>query len=632
MCISPCSVDVIFQVQAFRAFTKGSSPSNKPDIITGITAETTVYSTNGKWLSTPPTVLSSTQQTYVSKATVKNGNIVDPDPTDSDNNGWSKPAPYSGEQGPKGDTGEDGWTVWTDPDPVFLNQDMETGQFPLPTVYFHAKHGDDEAEVGTISSTYSSTLLIISFGTGQFTITNIYKDPDGNYPSRVNVVCTVPVSYGSLSTEFTITVPIYVNPMGEFSRKIANDVETAIGTLTQHLKDPDTGEIIESKYLLTQITSAQEFSTNLSKSVGNNLLQGLATGEGWENENGGGLSFTYSTFEIKDNATKFHYYLYSPLVYLSKGWYVLSYYTRSSIAIDTYLCYDASHLNNISQSPHSLPTQQVLNNHTCVEDEIGYRHIWRFKIGSSGVASDNGYYSIMFSNQSVIRPQLERGSAADSEPTSFVGTSAVQSQSLFKQTSDSIDLSVTSKLGEAGINIAGSDRSVNLYADKVKFYKNKASATAGDPAKIWIDGGDGSLHAVDGNFSGRLVVKRMVHTTLDEDVTTNLSLPGTDEEYLVDTYYCAADNDITIDLRSLESLEYQGIELTFINKSESRVKLRGNYFCYTIIDNGNLTPYFTSANIYVPGIAPPVKLMLVQNNKKGWGFTWYVISGIVSSF
>ena len=89
-----------------------------------------------------------------------------------------------------------------------------------------------------------------------------------------------------------------------------------------------------------------------------------------------------------------------------------------------------------------------------------------------------------------------------SEPKIEAGTEVTEwessTMSQIKQTADEIEALVE----DTGVDITHGK--INLYADKVKFYKNKASAQAGDTAKIWIDGTDGSLHAVDGNFSGKV--------------------------------------------------------------------------------------------------------------------------------
>jgi len=84
----------------------------------------------------------------------------------------------------------------------------------------------------------------------------------------------------------------------------------------------------------------------------------------------------------------------------------------------------------------------------------------------------------------------------------------------FKQTADSFSLCTTTqasdyatgvgndiktRLSQTGILIDGNNRKIELQADHTVF-----KSSAGDNAKIWIDTTDGSLHAVDGSFSGKV--------------------------------------------------------------------------------------------------------------------------------
>lgn len=84
----------------------------------------------------------------------------------------------------------------------------------------------------------------------------------------------------------------------------------------------------------------------------------------------------------------------------------------------------------------------------------------------------------------------------------------------FKQTADSFSLCTTTqasdyatgvgtdiktRLSQTGILIDGNNRKIELQADHTVF-----KSSAGDNAKIWIDATDGTLHAVDGNFSGTI--------------------------------------------------------------------------------------------------------------------------------
>jgi hypothetical protein len=128
------------------------------------------------------------------------------------------------------------------------------------------------------------------------------------------------------------------------------------------------------------------------------------------------------------------------------------------------------------------------------------------------------------------------------------------------------------------------------------------------------------------NVEGTIEVNTLYHKKRELLDDTTISTSN-----LSDTYRCAANKEITVTLSSLQSADYDGIELTFVNTSGYRVKLSGNYFCFTRINNSHLEPYFNANYVYIPSRGVPVKLQLVQNALSGWGWTWYVVSGIVST-
>ena len=68
-------------------------------------------------------------------------------------------------------------------------------------------------------------------------------------------------------------------------------------------------------------------------------------------------------------------------------------------------------------------------------------------------------------------------------------TSVNTSISEVRQTAESIELSITNKLGQTGINISGNNRSINLQADKVTF----SDSQGGNTDKIYIDPTTGTL-------------------------------------------------------------------------------------------------------------------------------------------
>jgi len=68
-----------------------------------------------------------------------------------------------------------------------------------------------------------------------------------------------------------------------------------------------------------------------------------------------------------------------------------------------------------------------------------------------------------------------------------------------KEHADDVGDDIKTRLYQTGILIDGNNRKIELQADHTVF-----KSSAGDNAKIWLDATDGSLHAVDGNFSGTI--------------------------------------------------------------------------------------------------------------------------------
>ena len=101
-------------------------------------------------------------------------------------------------------------------------------------------------------------------------------------------------------------------------------------------------------------------------------------------------------------------------------------------------------------------------------------------------------------------PQLELGT----EATTFE-TGGEETASQIKQTANSIDLSITNMqtgLETAGVHLDGQNSTIKLKANKMNFYD--ASGTNLNP-KIWIDPTTGTLHSVDGDFSGSVTALKL---------------------------------------------------------------------------------------------------------------------------
>ena len=104
-----------------------------------------------------------------------------------------------------------------------------------------------------------------------------------------------------------------------------------------------------------------------------------------------------------------------------------------------------------------------------------------------------GYMGISINATNIKQPQLEEGDTA----TDFIADSAEISSGII-QTADNIQLFVTQGLSNTGIDITNG--TIKLQANKVTF----CDANGGNTDKIWIDSTNGTLHAVNGHFSGEI--------------------------------------------------------------------------------------------------------------------------------
>ena len=120
----------------------------------------------------------------------------------------------------------------------------------------------------------------------------------------------------------------------------------------------------------------------------------------------------------------------------------------------------------------------------------------------------------------VGMPLLEEGTSP---------SPAVMYSSIIAQTANQIDLNVTSKLGQAGVNINGSTRQINLIAGKVNFLTSSGQTNP----KISIDPTTGALNAVDGTFSGTLRATLFEYKIQMNGTSGNDTILATTDEFVL---------------------------------------------------------------------------------------------------
>lgn len=179
---------------------------------------------------------------------------------------------------------------------------------------------------------------------------------------------------------------------------------------------------------------------------------------------------------------------------------------------------------------------------------------------------------------SVCGLRLEKGYITSYNRTDY--------ETVFRQTSRSIDMSVlVNSVKKAGIQLTTNQSGevteglVNLMGDKVVF-SNSTGTVSG---KVWIDPDTGTLHAVDGKFSGNIYTpyKRLTSSNISEyetenfygDTVINLAKAGSNLQ--VEVSRETPDNPVHISLPKITA-DMLGCEVNIFNASDSVIMIEGS--------------------------------------------------------
>lgn len=417
-------------------------------------------------------------------------------------NDWSTPVEYV-KDGTKGDNGEAAVNVIVTPASLIVNQSLDNPSnldSLSEQILFQVEKGSTPLNVTKIDSIVvekdgnRNKISVTGSNSNYATLTAILKDADtnGKYYDQAYFTCRVAYTDGGTTKYVTgVKVKVYANLLGSWSEEVKGDTKNEVARSLSYAYIQDGQGVQTLEQIGTYTKSSTENISVLTKKVdnGKNLFSGVLTGEGWRSES----SDTFPTHQIVpvtvdddgymvSNVTNPH--VSSPLITLDKGVdYAFSFEGESTGSATVYI-FDPAHYQD---QPATVVTT------------TGTRKTATFKIAGTGTIS-------VYVNTYIGKlryPQLEVGTTA----TAFVSGDA-EITSRIKQMADEIELLVQ----DTGVDITHGK--INLYADKVKFYKNKASATAGDPAKIWIDGSKGTLHAVDGEFEGTVKATNFFHNAI----------------------------------------------------------------------------------------------------------------------
>lgn len=289
--------------------------------------------------------------------------------------------------------------------------------------------------------------------------------------------------------------------------------------------------------LTTVLATMEGLISNVSKTV---RSKNLIPSQGWTDYYGAMLPVTNFVPDSQKLMNGNADVIYSANFFLPAGTYVFSHYC-SSTSVMLYV-YGIDTPSNCASdiSDDTIFHGNISNTVSGDTYQSTARRYVSFTLDDDAYVIMNLYLS--GSAFTSYRPQLEAGST----PTTWeLGT--VDRSSQIKQTADEIDLSVRTALGEAGINISGSTREINLIAGQVNFLASGGQAT--NP-KISIDPTTGALNATDGNFSGTIRAENLYHGVVmhnSEDTyycyETLPSESGHTYPYTVGSYYNASNLD-----------------------------------------------------------------------------------------
>lgn len=397
------------------------------------------------------------------------------------------------------------------PDNILLQQADEpsgpgssytAADFGLPvTVNFVARRGDSPIPASSISvavNTNSMGLSVTASGNG-FTITG-YSPVGTSYVTRGVISGTVTITEdGTVTVTHNFTIGVFVNLVGIITTTIKHDVET---TVAEKLSYDEEGNTLDE--IGQYIRSASERVDSVSETV-NGIVNNLDDSDLW----------TGTTFSHIDNfywGIEFVLDYYAPFTTISalvvdasnNDWVIdFSFYddakvyiTGSFIRCDYGNSYHSQYFRSYGAKLKVLPT---------IPSNAAYVKIGIFDTEWSG--------SDITALLNAAKPVIE--------------TSSVVNESYVRQTANTYTINVQStiegKLVDTGINIHGSERSINLYADTIKFCKSKVNTQPSDEAKVSIDPDKGTLRAVDGEFSGVVDASILYKRYCRLSVTDNLS-------------------------------------------------------------------------------------------------------------
>ena len=547
----------VLSIQVFKTACDGtralSAPPSGYDVYAG-TTKLTASSTGSYSYTTDNSAVNSVIVKIATSASSNDCLDAETIPINKTANGANGYTPRKGVDYFDGQNGKDGWMVQADPANVIITQNIRnTSSFTSATVSFSAKKGNVTANLVSVGAPTSSTFNVSNSGntvvvSSPKTHASKYYD-QGNF--SVQVTFRDPDSSSNIT--FTMTILCYANLLGSWEEEVVADMKREVATAKFYFED-ENGNVVAHETIGDYIKSSSENISKLEDKTASRNMLDCASGEGWKNWTTDNLA-TYDNTTQYIEGNNFAIDVYSTPVFLKSGvTYVISAFAAVTPIFKFFKLNGNPNAKVSDFSGNYAVTISV--SQTSGTYQSCNRYCGTLTLGD---AYGNDYYILDVYGSGLsyfYRPQIEVGSA----PTDWQPSSIINSTSYIKQTAKQIEM----KVNDTGVNI--NDGTINLYADKVRFFKNKASATAGDQAKVWIEGGDGSLHAVDGKFEG-VVNASAMYSSVEDLTGESLCWDETNYRFdisrkLANTYivYGLADPD-TIVLPSPS--DYIGMEICF---------------------------------------------------------------------
>ena len=218
----------------------------------------------------------------------------------------------------------------------------------------------------------------------------------------------------------------------------------------------------------------------------------------------------------------------------------------------------------VKVAPESASYLSVMNDQILMSSGNA-EQISQLSVGVQGIQAD------CFGPQGLQSQMVQTAAGIQSQVTN--GIQGVQSQ--ISQTATGIQAEiwgpqgVQGKLQRTGVDITNGN--INLQADKVTFSSSSTGTQGVQSGKVWIDSNYGTLHAVNGDFSGKVTANLVYSPTiyLLQSGGTQLKHTINPETDATPFYICEQiDQYIKIMLPKTD-VKYDGLELSFYVKQGS---------------------------------------------------------------